>query len=168
VRGRGGGEKNKRRNKLGGKNTKRGVDDHAVEEVLGAGGKAEGGHGLEHPERVALVNELVGVTLVEGSSDQENDIVDHVAVGDVVKEGGEGLGGMGPEVLELGNHLLRAFLWWGAQLFKKKEKGMFEQTRSNSKYKEREGRRPQQWWWWPEETARSGGSFHNQSRRGGA
>jgi len=57
---------------------------------------------------VALVNELMGITLVESAGNEQNDIVDHVAVGDVVQEGGQGLDSVSPEVLELFHHLLCA------------------------------------------------------------
>jgi len=92
----------------GGRLTQGSVDQDTVEELLSVGGQAEGGHGLEQAEGVALVNELVGVTLVEGAGDEQNDIVNHVAVGDVVQEGGQGLDGVSPEVLELCHHLLCA------------------------------------------------------------
>ena len=43
---------------------------------------------------------------MKGASDEEDDVVDHVAVGDVIQEHGEGPGGLVPHVLELGHQLL--------------------------------------------------------------
>jgi len=88
--------------------TQGGVNQDTVEELLRVGGQTKGGHGLEQAEGVALVNELVGITLVEGAGNEQNDVIDHVAVGDVVQEGGQGLDSVGPEVLELFHHLLCA------------------------------------------------------------
>jgi hypothetical protein len=122
--------------KKGKKQTNGSVDEHAVEEFLGVGSETESGHGLEDAKRVALVNELVCVTLVQGAGDKKDDVVNHVAVTgsrnrrcqktnqedqkkksegnsrDVIQKGGEGLNRMGSQVPELSDHLLRAFLNW--------------------------------------------------------
>ena len=63
-------------------------------------------HLLEAAERVALAHQLGDGSLVQGAGDQQHDVVDHVAVGDVVQEHGEGPGGLVPHVLELGHQLL--------------------------------------------------------------
>jgi len=45
-------------------------------------------------------------SLVQGPGDEEHDVVDHVAVGDVVHELGQSSRGLVPHVLELGHQLL--------------------------------------------------------------
>ena len=49
----------------------------------------DGLHLLEAAERVALRDQLGDRPLVQSSGDQQDDVVDHVAVGDVVKERGQ-------------------------------------------------------------------------------
>lgn len=82
-------------------------------------------------ERVALLEKLGGVALVEGSGEEEDHVVDHVpwqrsssvssdrqrgerkrapTVGDVVKELGELRGGVAADVVELLHKFLRALL----------------------------------------------------------
>lgn len=63
-------------------------------------------HLLEAAQWVALGDELVDGALVERARDQQDDVVDHVAVRDKVQEGGQGLDGMIPQVLELNHELL--------------------------------------------------------------
>ena len=43
---------------------------------------------------------------MQGSSDQQHNVVDHVPVGDEVHEAGQGPGGVVAHVLELGHQLL--------------------------------------------------------------
>lgn len=45
-------------------------------------------------------------SLVQGPGDEEHDVVDHVAVGDVVHELGQSSRGLVPHVLELSHQLL--------------------------------------------------------------
>lgn len=66
----------------------------------------DGLHLLEAAERVALGHQLRDGALVEGARDQQDDVVDHVAVGDEVEEGGEGASRVVAHVLELGDELL--------------------------------------------------------------
>ena len=49
---------------------------------------------------------LGNVAVVEGAGDEEDDVVNHVAVGDVVEEGGEGLDGLLAHVVELCHELV--------------------------------------------------------------
>ena len=54
---------------------------------------------------MALSNEFVNVTSREGSLEKKHDVLNHVFVGDEIKKGGEGLNGLGTEVLEFGDQL---------------------------------------------------------------
>ncbi|KAI3477715.1 hypothetical protein L1887_60488 [Cichorium endivia] len=83
----------------------RGLDEHRVVELLHRRGYAERRHGVEYAERVAALEELVGIALVKRTGDEEDDIVDHVGVGHVVQELGERLGGVRAQILELGDEL---------------------------------------------------------------
>ena len=58
-------------------------------------------HLLEAAKRSVLAYELQNGPLVEGAGDEQDDVVDHVAVGDVVEEGG-----LVTHVLELRHQLL--------------------------------------------------------------
>ena len=58
-------------------------------------------HLLEAAKRSVLAYELQDGPLVEGTGDEQDDVVDHVAVGDVVEEGG-----LVTHVLELRHQLL--------------------------------------------------------------
>ena len=58
-------------------------------------------HLLEAAKRSVLAYELQDGPLVEGTGDEQDDVVDHVAVGDVVEEGG-----LVAHVLELRHQLL--------------------------------------------------------------
>ena len=62
------------------------LDENRVVELLDVGGDAEGGHGLEAAEGVAPFQQLARVPLVQCASDEEGDVVDHVAVSEVVHE----------------------------------------------------------------------------------
>ena len=59
---------------------------------------------------MTLCDQLGDGPLVEGPRDEEDDVVDHVAVGDVVQEGGQSARGVVPHVLELGDELLAEFV----------------------------------------------------------
>jgi len=58
---------------------------------------------------MAALEELAGVSLVEGAGDEEGDVVDHVAVGEVVEEFGEGADCVGAKVAEFGDELFGCF-----------------------------------------------------------
>ena len=74
---------------------------------LGRGGSDVNGlHLLEAAERVALAHQLCYRPLVQRPRDQQHDVVDHVAVGDVIQEHGQLACGVVPHVLELGHQLL--------------------------------------------------------------
>ena len=55
---------------------------------------------------MTFADQLRDWSLVQGAGDEEDDVVDHVAVGDVVHELGQGPGGLVPHVLELRHQLL--------------------------------------------------------------
>jgi hypothetical protein len=61
---------------------------------------------LHQTERVALSNELINVTSREGSLEQEHNVLNHVLVGNEIKEGGERLDGLCSQVFELDNKLM--------------------------------------------------------------
>ena len=63
-------------------------------------------HLLKTSQRMTFTYQLGDWSLVERPCDQEDDVVNHVSVGDVVQEHGEGPGGLVPHVLELGHQLL--------------------------------------------------------------
>ena len=63
-------------------------------------------HLLEAAKRSVLAYELQNGPLVEGAGDEQDDVVDHVAVGYVVEEGGQRAGGLVTHVLELRHQLL--------------------------------------------------------------
>ena len=93
-----------------------GIDEDGLVELADVVAGGEGPDGLEHAERVAPLEELAEVALVEGARDDEDDVVDHVPVGDVVEEGRERLDGVELHVLELVHHLLDALLLDGRGL----------------------------------------------------
>lgn len=84
-------------------------DEDGVVEFLDVGGDAEDGHGFEPAERVAAFEEFAGVAFVQGAGDEEGDVVDHVAVGEVVHEFGDGARGLGLEVAEFGDEFIGGF-----------------------------------------------------------
>ncbi len=86
--------------------TQRRVDQDGVVQLGRRGGDVDGLHLLEGPQRVALAHQLRDGPLVQGAGDEQDDVVDHVAVGDEVEEGGQLAGGVVAHVLELGHQLL--------------------------------------------------------------
>ena len=60
--------------------TKRSVHQHGVVELRRRGRDVDGLHLLEAAERVALAHQLREGALVQGAGDQQDDVVDHVAV----------------------------------------------------------------------------------------
>jgi len=65
----------------------------------------DGLHLLEAAQWVALGNQLGDGSLVQRAGDQQDDVVDHVAVGDEVQEVGQRLHSVVPHVLELDDQL---------------------------------------------------------------
>ena len=55
---------------------------------------------------MALCDQLRDWPLVQRAGDEQDDVVDHVGVGDEVQEGGQLARGVVPHVLELGDELL--------------------------------------------------------------
>lgn len=82
------------------------VDQHGVVQLGGGSRDVDGLHLLEAAQRVTLGDELVDGALVERARDQQDDVVDHVAVRDEVQERGQRLHSMIPQVLELNHELL--------------------------------------------------------------
>lgn len=54
--------------------TQRCLDEDCRVELLDVGSNAEGGHGVKGPERVAALQEVVRVALVQSTRDEENDL----------------------------------------------------------------------------------------------
>lgn len=59
-----------------------------------------GFHLLETSQWMALGNQFGNGTLMQCAGDQQNDVVDHVAVGDEVQKGGQWFDGMVAHMLE--------------------------------------------------------------------
>lgn len=55
------------------------------------------------------LKEFARVSLVEGASDEKRNVVDHVAVCDVVHELPQGLASVGPDIAELVDELVGSF-----------------------------------------------------------
>lgn len=60
------------------------------------------------------IEQFVGVALVQCSQGEENDIVDHVRIRDVVHKRRKRLDSIGSDVVELGNKLLRRLVGNGS------------------------------------------------------
>lgn len=84
-----------------------GVHKHRVVQRLDVGGHRQSGQRVEPTKRVASLQQLRVVSVVESSCDKQSHVINHVAVGDVVHEFGHGLHGLGSNVPELGNELSR-------------------------------------------------------------
>uniref|UniRef100_A0A8W7PC19 Uncharacterized protein n=1 Tax=Anopheles coluzzii TaxID=1518534 RepID=A0A8W7PC19_ANOCL len=82
------------------------IDQHRIVQLGRCGRDVDRLHLLEAAERVALRDELRDRALVQRARDQQDDVVDHVAVRDVVQEGGQRLDRMVAHVLELDHQLL--------------------------------------------------------------
>lgn len=57
-----------------------GFDQHGIIELFDVGGNAEDRHGFKPAKGVATFEELPGVPFVECASDEEGNVIDHVAV----------------------------------------------------------------------------------------
>lgn len=87
-----------------------GVDKDRLVDLADVVAGREGTDGLKHAEGVAALQQLAQVALVEGACDDQDDVVDHVPVGDVIQERRERLHGVELHVLELVDHLVDALL----------------------------------------------------------
>lgn len=87
-----------------------GVDEHCVVQLCRCGGDVNRFHLFEASQGVALRDELGDGALVEGSGDQQDDVIDHVAVGDEVQESRQWLDCVISHVLELDHELLTQFV----------------------------------------------------------
>lgn len=79
-------------------------------QLLHVRGHTQRRHRIENAEGVTPLEQLVRVPLMQRPEREEDDVVDHVRVGDVVHERREGLDGVGPQVVELGHELLGGFV----------------------------------------------------------
>lgn len=82
------------------------VHQHGVVQLGGRRGHVNGLHLLEAAQGMAFGDQLRNGTLVQRASDQQDNVVDHVAVRDEVQEVGQRLDGMVAHVLELDHQLL--------------------------------------------------------------
>ncbi|KAI6756259.1 hypothetical protein HG530_011995 [Fusarium avenaceum] len=80
--------------------SKRGLDKHAVVQLFDVGSNTENRHSLEPAEGVASLKKLTSIALMERAGDKKGDIVNHVAVGDVVHESGKRADSLGAYVSE--------------------------------------------------------------------
>jgi hypothetical protein len=58
---------------------------------------------------MASLDQLARIALVERASDEEDNVIDHVTVGNIIQEGGERLYSLGADVMKLGDKLLGTF-----------------------------------------------------------
>jgi hypothetical protein len=92
--------------------TNRGINkDGLVEVTVSSRAVLESGdtaHGtfLEHTKGMALLEKLVNVTATESTLQQKHDILNHVFVGDEIKEGTERLNSLATQVLALRDKLI--------------------------------------------------------------
>jgi len=96
------------RNEVADVRAKRCINKNALIQIRDSAASTESGDCLEHAQRVAALEKLCGVTLVESSCDEKNDVIDHVAVGDVIKELRQRICGHGAKVLKVIHHLRSA------------------------------------------------------------
>jgi len=85
--------------------TERSIDENALVEIGHGAAGAESRDCLEHAQRMATLKKLGRVTLVKSACDKKNDVIDHVAVGDVVKELRKRILCHRPKVFEIIHHL---------------------------------------------------------------
>ena len=71
---------------------------------------AESGHRVEYTKGVTSLEQLMRISLVKCPESEEDDVVDHVGIGDVIEEGGKGFDSVGSKVVEFGDHLLSRFV----------------------------------------------------------
>ena len=86
------------------------VHQDSIIQFSRSAGNVNGLHLLKTTKRMTFANQLRDGSLVQGSSDQEDNVVNHVAIGDVVQEHGQGPRGLVPHVLELCHQLLPQLL----------------------------------------------------------
>merc|ERR550534_804302 len=82
------------------------VYQYSVVELCRGARDVDGLHLFETTERMTFSNQLGDWSLVKSSSDEQHDVVDHVAVGDEVKEHGELAGALVPHMLKLSDEFL--------------------------------------------------------------
>lgn len=87
----------------------RGFDQDGVIKLFYVGCNAQHWHCLEPAERVASLQQFAGVSLMQGASDEQRNVVDHVSVGEVLHELGQRAGGVGLNIAKLRHKLVRCF-----------------------------------------------------------
>lgn len=95
--------------------SQRSLDQNAVVQLFNVCGDAKGGHGLEPAEGVASIEQFAGVSLVQCSSNEEGDIVNHVSVGQKLHELGQRTSSVGLNVAELINELVEQLVGEGTR-----------------------------------------------------
>ena len=89
---------------------KGGLNHKPLVTVLNGGVDGQGSHTFESSERVGLLDELLWGTVVHGTGDEEDGVINHVGVAKVVQKVGEGGDGGVLDVVELDGHPLSALL----------------------------------------------------------
>lgn len=84
----------------------RGVDQDRLVQGVQVRRDGQGGQRVEPPERVALLQDLALVPVVDRARDDQEDVVDHVAVRDVLHELGQRVRGLRLDVVEVLDELL--------------------------------------------------------------
>lgn len=64
---------------------------------------------------MATLEQIARVSFVKGSSDEKRDIVDHIAIREVIHEFGEGASCVGLEIAEFGDEFVGGFLCEGGR-----------------------------------------------------
>lgn len=82
------------------------VNQNGVVQLSRVGSNMDGFHLLETAQRMAFRNQLRDGTLMQCARDQQDDVVNHVAVRDEVQKGGQRFDGMVSQVLELNHQFL--------------------------------------------------------------
>lgn len=86
--------------------SERGFNEDRVVQLFDVGRNAEHGHGLEPAKRVASVQKLPGISFVEGTGDEQRNVIDHVSVRQVLHELGQRSSRIGLDIAKLGDKLV--------------------------------------------------------------
>jgi len=85
------------------------LNQNRIVQLLDVRGNAENRECLEPAQRVASLQELSCVALVQGPRDKQRDVIDHVAVGEELEESGRRTGGLGEQVTKFSYELVGHF-----------------------------------------------------------
>ena len=80
--------------------SKRSVNKNSIVKFSWVASNVNGLHLLKAAQRMTLSNQLRDRSLMKGPCNEQHNVVDHVAVGDVIEEEGQGPRGLVPHVLE--------------------------------------------------------------------